>query len=244
MLLGIVAAFALGAGVLVVEVLLARRGPDLAPANPYDLDGVVDALRPGQPLRTVWLGDSTAAGLGATSIDGALPRQVARAVAERRDRPVQVTSLAVSGARLDDVLDEQLPQLTGLEPDVVLISIGSNDVTHLARGATVRRQYGELLDALPGGAEVVALGIPDFGSVPRFAQPLRAAAGARAEQLDDVVADVARDRGAAYVDIAGETGPAFRDDPDRYFSADRYHPSDAGYARWAAAVVDILAPDG
>ena len=55
--------------------------------------------------------------------------------------------------------------------------------------------------------------------------------------LDAVIHDLASAGGHPYVDIAGETGPAFRRDPGRLFAADDYHPSDAGYRRWADAVV-------
>ncbi len=55
-----------------------------------------------------------------------------------------------------------------------------------------------------------------------------------------LIAAVAATSGARYVDIAGSTGPAFRRHPDRYFAGDRYHPSDAGYALWARAVLAVL----
>ena len=76
---------------LAVEIELARRGPDLPDDIPLDHDGRVGGAGPA--LRMVWLGDSTAAGVGATDADHAIPRRVAAAL----DRPVEVTSLAVSG---------------------------------------------------------------------------------------------------------------------------------------------------
>ncbi len=81
-----------------------------------------------------------------------------------------------------------------------------------------------------------------MGAIPRLAQPPRAVAGFRGRQLDDVVRTVAGETGSAYVDIAGETGPEMRSDPERFFAADRYHPSDAGYELWADAVLDVLPP--
>ena len=90
-------------------------------------------------------------------------------------------------------------------------------------------------------ADVVLLGVPDMGSTTRFAQPLRFIAGVRGGTIDAVTADLAARPGRTYVDIAGETGPAFRDDPGRLFAADDYHPSDAGYTLWADAVVAAAA---
>lgn len=220
--------------VLVVEAGLARRGEMLAgPA--LELDGPV-GRGPGSMLDVVWLGDSTAAGVGASGAPTALPTRVAVGL----ERPVDLTVLARSGATVADVVERQLPALAGLSPDVVFVSVGANDVTHLTSRADFERAYRRLVEGLPEPAEVVLLGVPDMGAIPRLAQPLRAVAGLRGRQLDDVVQEVASDAESVYVDIAGETGPPFRRDPDRFFAADRYHPSDAGYQRWAEAVLDVV----
>lgn len=226
------------AAVLAVEVEIARRGENLPDTDPFDHDGRVGAGS-GPVLTMAWLGDSTGAGVGATTARTALPRAVAERVSARLDRPVDLTVLAVSGARVGGVADEQAPRVAA-GVDLVVITVGSNDVTHLTRVGTFRSRYRRLLDRLPDGAQVVLLGVPDMGSVPRLAQPLRAVAGVRGGTLDAEVADLARDRGHGYVDIAGETGPAFRRHPGRYFAADRYHPDDDGYRLWADAVVPVV----
>jgi lysophospholipase L1-like esterase len=227
------------ASVLLVEVELASRQRNL-PDEPLALDGVVGAGTPGAPIRVVWLGDSTAAGVGASGIDAALPRQVA----EGLERPVELTVLAVSGDRVSNVLDEQLPKLAALEdpPELVFISVGANDVTHLTGPVEFRRTYRAVLDALPAPAQVVMLGVPDMGSPTRLLQPLRFITGLRGSTIDDVVRALARDHHATYVDIAGKTGPAFRRDPGRYFAADGYHPNDEGYRLWKDAVLAALHP--
>jgi hypothetical protein len=46
--------------------------------------------------------------------------------------------------------------------------------------------------------------------------------------------------GAVYVDIAGQTGPAFRQNRERLYAEDRFHPDAAGYRLWAEAVIDQL----
>ncbi len=224
--------------VLAVEVEIARRGDNLPDADPFDHDGRVGAGA-GPVLAMAWLGDSTGAGVGATAARTALPGLVAERVSSALDRPVALTSLAVSGARVGDVADEQAGRVTA-GVDLVLITVGSNDVTHLTRVATFRSTYQRLLDRIPDRARVVLLGVPDMGAVPRLAQPLRALAGLRGGTFDAVVADLAGDRGLGYVDIAGATGPAFRRHPDRYFAADRYHPDDDGYRLWADAVVPVV----
>jgi lysophospholipase L1-like esterase len=219
-------------GVLVVEVGLARRGGSTPAGSPLLLDGAVgEGSSP--RLALTWLGDSTAAGVGASSPAGALPTRVGVGL----ERSIDVRVLARSGATVTDVVQRQLPAVAELSPDVVFVSVGANDVTHLTSRADFGDAYRELVDGLPESAVVVLLGVPDMGAIPRLAQPLRAVAGFRGRQLDDVVRKVAAETGHAYVDIDGETGPAMRSDTERFFAADRYHPSDAGYQLWADAVL-------
>jgi len=235
--IALVAVPVVSAVVLGVEVQLARIGPDLEDDTALDHDGRIGD-GPGPVLHMVWLGDSTAAGVGASDADLAIPRRVAAAL----DRPIELTSLAVSGDRVADVVADQVPELAALQPDVVLVSIGANDVVHLTSRADFRAAYDDVVAAVPDGALLVLLGVPDMGAPPRYLQPLRGIASLRGGQLDRVSADVARDNDAVYVDIAGQTGPTMRSDTERYFAEDRYHPSDDGYAVWAAAVLEQLVP--
>ena len=211
--------------VLGVEVEVARRGENLDDVDLVHPAGTSERV-------AVWLGDSTAYGIGVRDpADGVAGRIAA-------DRDERVIMLGVSGATLSDVLARQLPKVAASDPDIIYISVGANDTTHLTRRPAFTSMYRRLLDGLPAGVPVVVLGIPDFGAPPRFAQPLRAIAGFRARQLDRAVRRVVADRpGTSYVDIAGPTGPPFRRDPDRYFADDGYHPSAAGYALWAEAVL-------
>jgi lysophospholipase L1-like esterase len=228
--LGVAALVAGAAIVLVVEIQLARSGSRLP-----DLDLVLD--RPGAGRRVVWLGDSTAAGVGASAAPGALPSQVADGLGVP-DAALAV--LAVSGDRVADVLADQVPKVTGLQPDLVLISVGANDTIHLTGRGTFRSTYEKAVRALPPGVPVVLLGVPDMGAIPRFLQPLRSVSGWRGRRVDAEVRRVAEATGAVYVDIAGPTGPPFRRHPDRYFAADDFHPNDAGYGLWAEAVLKVL----
>jgi lysophospholipase L1-like esterase len=229
----VVAAAVVGAAaVMAVEIQLARAGTRLP-----DLELVLD--RPGEGRPVVWLGDSTAAGVGASTPSGALPSQVADGLAG-----AGVSVLAASGARVADVLDVQVPKVAELEPDLILISVGANDTIHLTGRGAFRHTYEKVVRALPGGVPVVLLGVPDMGAIPRFAQPLRAVSGWRGRNLDAEVRWVAARTGAIYADIAGPTGPPFRRHPDRYFAADDFHPSDAGYGLWADAVMSVLRREG
>lgn len=198
-----------------------------------------DAARPS--LRLVVLGDSTAAGQGAP-----FERGIAAAAARElagEERRVLWNVLAVSGATWGDVERKQLPGAARLRPDVVLVSAGANDVTHATSGGSVRGSVAAVVGALRrANPRVVVLvtGVPDMGSTPRFPQPLRWLAGARARSLDAAVREEGARLGVPVIPILQRTGPAFRADRG-LFSADRFHPNARGYAVWSAVISASLA---
>lgn len=229
------------AGTLAVEILLARGGPRL-PERPHGkLDGLV-GTGPGQPLRIVWIGDSTGEGIGASEPSRALPRVVASGLG----RLVHLTVLAQSGARVAGALETQLPQLERLEPDWVFIGIGSNDVVHVTRRGSFSRDVERLLTGIERArpSRVVVVGVGQFASTPLFAQPLRWIAGTRARRLDRDLRVAAERHDALFVSIIDRVGAEFVRDPARFHAADRFHPSDEGYALWARATLDALREAG
>jgi lysophospholipase L1-like esterase len=224
------------ATLLVVELRVAGIWPRLPEPN-FDLDRTVGQTGSRPPLRMVWLGDSTACGQGVDRPEDALPLRVAAGL----DRPVEVRVLARSGARAAEVLTDQLPRLEGISADVILLTVGANDASHLVGRRRFARHYRELVRRLPDGTTTVLLGVPDMGgAIPRRVQPLRAFSEWRGRCLDGEVRRIAQDAGAVYVDIAGRTGPAFRRHRERLYAEDRYHPDEAGYRLWADAVIDRL----
>lgn len=206
--------------------------------NPtFDLDGPVGPTDPRPRLRLVWLGDSTAAGKGVSKADETLPRLVAAGLG----CPVDVTVLAHPGATVGEVARDHAPRVAELHPDMVFVSAGANDATHLHTTRTVARRYRELLAALPPGPTVVLVGVPDMGAaLPRWAQPLRGFSAWRGRRLDAEVLRVAREAGATYVSLAGRTGPTFRRHCDQVYAEDQFHPDELGYRLWAEAVLDAL----
>jgi lysophospholipase L1-like esterase len=226
--------------VLAVEVALAVLG---GPGVPYERppEGTQPFGDPGAPgLRLVVLGDSTAVGQGAPP-----PAGIAAGVAEQLaagGRRVALRNLAVSGATWADVRRQQAAPAAALRPDVVFVSAGANDVTAGRRAGAVRDDVAAVVRTLRAGSPaplVVITGVPDMGSIPRFAQPLRWLVGRRGAHLDAAVRAEAERLRVPLVPIAQRTGPAFRRDPS-LFAADRFHPDARGYAVWRAAIAPTL----
>jgi lysophospholipase L1-like esterase len=202
--------------------------------------GPASAGRP--PLQLVILGDSTAAGVGSPTLEQSLAVLVADRVSERIRRPVHVVSKGISGARTATVLERQVRLLEAANPDVVLIVVGSNDVTHTTAPWTMRRQTTALIEAARrvGRAPVVIGGIPQFRTVPALLQPLRWVTGRYASILREVQRRATTQAGAVYVDIAALASPRFLGLPES-MSSDGYHPSPIGYGFWADALAPAVA---
>jgi lysophospholipase L1-like esterase len=233
------AAVLAGVAVLAGEALLARSRRYLPTSPRLDLDGEVGPSG-GEPATLVVLGDSTSAGVGAGGPEFAYVTLVARRVAAETRRRVRLRNLAVSGARVADVLRAQVPLAEHLEPDVALVVIGCNDVTHLTPRRRLRSDMESILGRLRStGAALVAAGPADMRCT-AFLQPLRSVSRWRGRQVRATIDRVARRAGAAVVALEAATSAAIDRDAAGYFSADGFHPGPAGYAVWAETIAPVV----
>jgi len=191
-------------------------------------------------LTYVILGDSTAAGVGG-SYDSGIAMATTAALAG--DRRVTMTNFAVSGARMNDVLENQVPAAERLRADLVLISAGANDVTHLTAIRSVRRDLRAIVHRLRAanpGAKIVITGSPDMGAPPRIPKLLRGLASRRTTSMNRMMKEVASTDRLVFAPIAEVTGPLFRRD-HTLFADDRFHPNERGYATWIPVLNGALA---
>ena len=225
--------------VLAIEIVLAFRREYLPTDSPLELDRTFGSGT-GPALRFVVLGDSTAAGLGVTDPDEAYASVLATRLADETGRKVRLTVFGVSGARVRDVLTEQVPAAVELDPDVIFVGIGANDVTHVTGLDDVKGDMALALSTLKEtGATIVVAGAPDM-RVFAWHEPLRTVSYLRGKQVTGAIEDVARSEGIPVVELAKETGPLFAEDPVPHFSSDEFHPSGLGYSRWADAIFPVL----
>jgi lysophospholipase L1-like esterase len=200
----------------------------------------------GEPVDLLVLGDSIAAGLGAEKAKHTLGGRLARGVATAAGRSVRLRTAAVVGSE-SSMLATQLASLPpGYRPDVAVIVVGGNDVTHRVPVAESVRHLADAVDDLRArGAEVVVGTCPDLGALRPVPQPLRALGSRASRQLADAQRAAALDRGARVVSLAHVVGPFFITNPDEMFSLDRFHPSAHGYKRTAKAMLpSVLAALG
>ncbi len=117
--------------------------------------------------------------------------------------------------------------------DVILVSVGVNDVTSLMRRSRWRRNLDDLLRALHAhspGAVIAVAGIPPLRVFPLLPQPLRSVIGYRGESLDRETRKLIRAHPRAlHVPIQ------FEAHTDR-FGTDGFHPSEISYSEFGHAI--------
>lgn len=220
---------ALAAVVLAVLCAAAAGWAMLRPARPA-------MLPDGRDQRVVYaaLGDSTVEGEGATSREANYVSRLHQRLRAVYPAAV-VVNLGLGGATSVDVARDQVKRAVAAVPHLVTLSVGPNDITTRVPVATFEARIDEILKTLrrDTGAVVVVNLLPDMTVTPRFrASEFREAVARQVVLFNEALRRQARAHGAETVDLYTASRQEVPARPD-LISGDGYHPSDAGYARWA-----------
>lgn len=210
-----------------VQGLWVRRRAVRLPGAEGERSGAVGE---GNEIHLLAIGDSIIDGVGTEHIRDALPVRFAAALSETSGRRVNWRVEAESGLNLLDVLERLDTLKMPRAPDLVLISVGVNDVTGLSSVRAWRQGMVELLEALCRRwpqARVIFLGLPPMALFPLPPQPLRFTLGLRAAILDRIAADLLSACPNA-VHAPTRINPREHD-----FCEDGFHPSAKSCNLWA-----------
>ncbi len=187
--------------------------------------------------RYVALGDSFTEGVGdphPASPNGlrGWADHVAMALAQNNPE-LRYANLAVRGRRMDEILTEQVQTAVMLEPDLVTVYAGMNDLLLVRNDIDGKMaRYADGLKTLQQtGARVLVFTAGDLGTVPLFRR-LRG----RAAVYNELLRSIAEDLGLQLIDFWRFS--EFRD--PRLWDGDRIHLSPLGHERMAAKVLDSL----
>lgn len=188
----------------------------------------------GPLLRLLIAGDSAAAGVGATSQDAAICGQLVQRLSQRFT--VQWQLKAVTG--LDSPgLQAMLEAVTTQPIDVVVLSIGVNDVTNLmAPGRWVQWQerLAGLIRVRHHPKIIIHSAVPPMHGFTALPQPLRWFMGRWALDMNrqlEAALDADQQRTLLW---------PFRKAAAEGLATDGFHPGPIGYAMWADALCELI----
>lgn len=187
----------------------------------------------------VALGDSTGSGVGAR--DGGYVLRLFNRLSERRPGS-KLTNLCVSGATTDDLVREQLERGVEMNPDLVTVGIGINDIGHGLTIDQFAKNYEEILSTLrqKTRAQIVVTNIPDISSAPRIPGFMRSEYQRQIIQFNERLEEITTRHGVTVFDMYSISKDQLPAHPE-YFSSDGFHPSDLGYELWATEMWPTLA---
>ncbi len=191
--------------------------------------------------RYVAIGDSSTEGLvdpdGQGGYRGWADR-LAQLIADAQDEPLEYANLAVRSLRLDEIRNRQFDDALALEPDLMTIFGGGNDLIGIGwdldeMRADLAAMYGE---ARAHDCTVLTFTFPDPTSI----NPLGKRVKDRMFRFNDIVRAEAERYGVLVMDFQNYP---ITEDPRLWFE-DRLHGNELGHQRTAAALAWALGVDG
>jgi lysophospholipase L1-like esterase len=190
----------------------------------------------GEPLELLALGDSIIDGVGIEQIEDALAVQFAESLAQTTGRRVHWRIEGQSGLDCAAVCERLDALEQSYVPDLVLLSVGVNDVTGLSSARRWRHRLTILLLRLQNRwprARILFAGLPPMERFPLPPQPLRSTLGWRSAVFDRLAQQlIASMPGVRHV-------PTRIDPLEQAFCADGFHPSAESCTLWARELAVI-----
>lgn len=188
----------------------------------------------GEELLLLITGDSAAAGGGVGHQRHALSGTLVSALSATR--AVSWRLLAQSGDSSSRLL-EKLTEAPANRVEIVVVSIGVNDVTSLTscgRWVTNLHALATLLRAKFGAKQIYLSSIPPMHLFPGLPNPLRWWLGLRARQFNELMQAVAENEvGCMFVQVPYPLDPS-------YIAADGFHPGKFTYKLWGEHIAEMI----
>lgn len=173
------------------------------------------------------LGDSAAQGIGASSPMRGYVGLIAKEIENDKSKSVRIVNLSKTGAKMDDYLKHQAPEIEDIKADLVTIEIGANDVTNFD-AKYFRTTFKQVLETLPEGSFVANM--PLFNSRPISTD--------NAKQASKIIEEEMRSYPKLnFVDLQKQTS---ENQSIFGFAPDLFHPNNISYKNWADAYLHSI----
>ena len=191
----------------------------------------------GEGAKVLFLGDSSAVGTG--SLD---PKFSVAGYLGSEFLEYDIENLAVNGFKIEDVVG-LLSEQDLADYDLIVLQIGGNDIVRLVDIYEIEKNLKIILGELSNAADkIIVFHGGNVGTSKLFPWFLRRYYTNRTLKVRDVYMQVvAGFEKAFYVDMyRNYKNDPFYLDPEKYYAADYFHPSDAGYLDWYNLMKDKL----
>jgi lysophospholipase L1-like esterase len=184
------------------------------------------------------LGDSLTAGVGSSNYKQTFPYELAQSWADENGASVKLVNLGVPGAKTEDVIKDQLPQVSVFNPDIITLLIGINDLHDRVGKDVVAQNIEEIIKGIKkqSQAKIILLSLPYLGAGDLMYPPYQAYFDWQTEHYNEAVESVAQKYSAVvYIDLYTLTKEEFVSNKD-FYSTDLFHPSASGYHFWSSVI--------
>ena len=186
----------------------------------------------------VAMGASDAVGIGAFPLEKGYVYQIRDGLKSRANEVV-LYNLGVSGKRTDYLESTELPTAIALQPHVITLWAGPNDLIHGVDAATFEHSLATILTQLrqSTSALIVLANLPDLTILPRFL--LDPDPDVTVDRVSAFNLAIARQAEAYAVPLVDLYAGGYASNWD-YVSLDGFHPSNEGHAKIAELYLEIL----
>ena len=217
-------------GLVIRDTIRARR-----PLSGWPFERILPAAN-----SLIVLGDSTAFGTGATRPERSIAGLFGAAYPDWSVRVVAKNGLFI------DQLPPMMPVVDGRRFTLAVIIIGGNDVLQFSTPAQMAAVIDDVLRRVKQlSHRVVLVGQGNLGASLIFSRWFAKRLTARSQTLRQIYRTVTDRYGAIFVDLYTEAADhPWRHEPQRFYAADFFHPTDDGYAMWFANIQHALRERG
>ncbi|MCA9360703.1 hypothetical protein H6785_01450 [Candidatus Nomurabacteria bacterium] len=179
--------------------------------------------------RVLLLGDSTAVGTGASRPEDTIAGRLAH------DFPkTEIINVAQNGGLVRD-LHSQITPLKEQKFDLIIVSVGGNDVWHMTRLKNILSHLEYIIPTLISMSDhkVIFLTYNNIGSAPVFPKLMRGFLKSRCIKVQNVIREATYKLKVPTIDLfTDDDHNPFIENGDELFSFDGIHPSSTGYKLW------------
>jgi acyl-CoA thioesterase-1 len=195
---------------------------------------------PSKPFVFIAIGDSTVEGVGATHPSRSYTGIIYSMIKEQFPK-ASYHNFGKFGASSKSVIDDQLGKAIELNPDLVTISVGANDINEKVLPPKFSRNLRVIIEKLQKetSAKIVINNLPDFTSSAAISPMHRRISSLVISRYNKAIEKVASEYDVFFVDLYKHSKLYAKHYPE-LIAEDNFHPSDFGYALWANTIMTAI----